>query len=73
LKDLDIDSFLTLFDQVLKDLNVISRDDMMFTADKGSFESVYSILNYKMGDIFKNVPSKKSRVDLLFYDANFKN
>lgn len=73
LKAIDINSFLTLFEQIMKQLKVIEEDDNTFSPEFGSFESVFSILNSKMSDIpaFTD-PSKKSKSNLLYYDANFK-
>lgn len=73
LKSIDINSFLILFEQIMKQLKVIEDNDVTFSPKTGSFESVFSVLNYKMSDIFKSTESKKSRTNLLYYDANFKN
>jgi len=74
LKNIDINSFLTLFEQIMKQLKVIEESDNTFSPEFGSFESVFSILNSKMSDIpaFTDA-SKKSKTNLLYYDANFKN
>ncbi len=70
---IDVKSFTAMFDRIMKDLKVIEEDDETFSPERGSFESVFNILNYKMEDIFKGETSRKSKTNLLYYDANFKN
>jgi len=75
LLNIDMESFLELFSEILKQLKVIENDDNTFNPKNGTIQSVFHILNYKMSDIsaFKSLgSSSKSRTNLLYYDLNFK-
>lgn len=74
LQKIDHNSFLTLFDKIMKDLKVIEQDDNIFSPEWGSYDSMFAILNYKMSDIFKEKGGNKiaENANVIFFDANFK-
>ena len=73
LSGIDVDSFLKLFDEILKQLKVIEDFDVTFTSEN-NIDKVFSMLNLKMSEItaFGKISSKKRDTNMLYFDLNFK-